>query len=247
MLFNDERKLALLASWIKESGYTVVLTGAGMSTESGIPDFRSSKGLWRNIDPSMVASKYALDNNYELFRDFYTMRLENLRGCKPHEGHKILADWERRGLVSCIATQNVDGLHKLAGSNNIFELHGNIRTIRCETCNNAAEIKEFLERKPCPKCGGKLRPNVVLFGESLPYEELENAIQAISKANLVIVIGTSLQVYPVNQLPDLCKGKKVYINLDVDMHNHQFDLVIKGSARDVLTRTEILLKGLNEK
>lgn len=247
MFFNDERKLTLLASWIKESRYTVVLTGAGMSTESGIPDFRSSKGLWRNIDPSTVASKYALNNNYELFRDFYIMRIENLGGCEPHEGYKILADWERRGLVSCIATQNVDGLHRIAGSHNIYELHGNIRTIRCENCNNAAEIKEFLECKPCPKCGGKLRPNVVLFGESLPYEELENAIQAISKANLVIVIGTSLQVYPVNQLPDLCKGKKVYINLDVDIHNDQFDLVIKGSARDVLTRLEELLQKPDEK
>jgi len=239
---NDEKKLTLLASWIKESRHTVVLTGAGMSTESGIPDFRSSKGLWRNIDPRTVASKDALDNNYELFRDFYTMRIENLRDCKPHEGHKILADWERRGFISCIATQNVDGLHHMAGSEKIYELHGNIRTIRCEDCDAPAEMTEFLERKPCPNCGGKLRPNVVLFGESLPYTELYNATQEISKAELVIVIGTSLQVYPVSQLPDLCKGKKVYINLDVDIHSHQFDLVIKGSARDVLTRTNTLLQ-----
>ncbi len=237
----DSRKLSLLASWMKQSKYTVVLTGAGMSTESGIPDFRSAGGWWRNIDPATVASRYALENQYELFRDFYIMRINTLEGCKPHEGHKVLAEWEKRGLVHCIATQNVDQFHQEAGSRNVYELHGNIRTIRCEDCSNAVELKDFLEKKPCVKCKGKLRPNVVLFGESLPYEALDNATGAISKADLAVVIGTSLQVYPVNQLPELCKGKKVYINLDTGRSSSQFDLVIEGSARDVLTKVEMLL------
>jgi NAD-dependent deacetylase len=152
-----------------------------------------------------------------------------------------LGEWEKRGLIHCVATQNVDRFHQEAGSRNVYELHGNIRTVRCEDCNNAAVLKDFLEKKSCTKCSGKLRPNVVLFGESLPYEALDSATGAISKADLAIVIGTSLQVYPVNQLPELCKGKRVYINLDTGGNSSQFDLVIEGSAKDVLTRVEMLL------
>jgi len=237
----DNGDLNQLASWIKESEYTVVLTGAGMSTESGIPDFRSPGGWWRNIDPKEVASKFALDNQYELFREFYVMRINRLKNCKPNKGHIILADWEKRGLVNIIATQNVDRFHQEAGSNNVYELHGNIRTIRCEECGSGAELEDFMEGKSCGKCGGRLRPNVVLFGESLPYDAYNYTVNAISKANLVIVIGTSLQVYPVNQLPELCKGKKAYINMDVDTKHKQFDLVIEGSAGEILSRVDILL------
>ncbi len=231
----DMDKLNLLASWIRQSKCTVVLTGAGMSTESGIPDFRSKSGWWRNIDPATVASTYALNNQYELFRDFYIMRINTLESCRPHEGHRALAQWEKRGLVDCIATQNVDRFHQEAGSINVQELHGNIRTVRCENCGEIEALEDFTGKRPCPQCGGKLRPNVVLFGESLPPEALNNAVSAISRSDLVIVIGTSLQVYPVNQLPELCKGKKAYINLDaVDRYN-QFDVVIEGSAGSVLS------------
>jgi len=237
----DHRKLSLLASWVKQSKYTVALTGAGMSTESGIPDFRSKDGWWRNIDPATVASKHALDNQYELFRDFYIMRISTLEGCKPHEGHKVLAELEKMGLLNCIATQNVDRFHQESGSRNVYELHGNIRTVRCEDCGTEAVLKDFMEKRPCSKCGRKLRPNVVLFGESLPQEALDNAVYAISNADLAIVIGTSLQVYPVNRLPELCKGKKVYINLDTGGRNSQFDLVVEGSARSVLSELKILM------
>lgn len=237
----DKEKLNLLASWVKQSKYTVVMTGAGMSTESGIPDFRSVDGWWRNIDPRTVASAHALDNRYELFRDFYIMRISTLMSCKPHKGHKILADWEKQGLISSIATQNVDRFHQEAGSVCVYELHGNIKTVRCNNCSAEAELNEFIMKKPCIKCGGKLRPNVVLFGESLPYGAMDDTVKAISRADLTIVIGTSLQVYPVNQLPDLCKGKKVYVNLDVNLRQSQFDLIVKGSAGDVLSNVGELL------
>jgi NAD-dependent deacetylase len=123
----------------------------------------------------------------------------------------------------------------------VYELHGNIRTIRCEECAAGAELEEFVGKKSCRKCGGRLRPNVVLFGESLPHDAFNNTIKAISKADLVIVIGTSLQVYPVNQLPELCKGKKVYINMDVDSKHNQFDLIIKGSSGEILSSVNMLL------
>ncbi|AWE07572.1 NAD-dependent protein deacylase [Lysinibacillus sp. 2017] len=223
-----------LVDWIKQSTSTVVLTGAGMSTESGIPDFRSQSGLWQTIDPRTVASVESLENDYEVFRNFYKMRLEALLNCFPHQGHVILADWERRGLVSLVATQNVDQFHQVAGSEEVAELHGNIVTFRCNDCNKPHTKEQFMNDSVCVYCLGKLRPNVVLFGEALPQEAWNQALNEIQNADLVIVIGTSLEVYPVNQLPKMARGKLVYINLDITGNNRQFDLVIEGTAGDVL-------------
>lgn len=223
-----------LVDWIKQSASTVVLTGAGMSTESGIPDFRSQSGLWQTIDPRTVASVESLENDYEVFRNFYKMRLEALLNCFPHQGHVILADWERRGLVSLVATQNVDQFHQVAGSEEVAELHGNIVTFRCNDCNKPHTKEQFMNDSVCVYCLGKLRPNVVLFGEALPQEAWNQALNEIQNADLVIVIGTSLEVYPVNQLPKMARGKLVYINLDITGNNRQFDLVIEGTAGDVL-------------
>lgn len=223
-----------LVDWIKQSASTVVLTGAGMSTESGIPDFRSQSGLWQTIDPRTVASVESLENDYEVFRNFYKMRLEALLNCFPHQGHVILADWERRGLVSLVATQNVDQFHQVAGSEEVAELHGNIVTFRCNDCNKPHTKEQFMNDSVCVYCIGKLRPNVVLFGEALPQEAWNQALNEIQNADLVIVIGTSLEVYPVNQLPKMARGKLVYINLDITGNNRQFDLVIEGTAGDVL-------------
>lgn len=227
-----------LSEWLKESQKTVILTGAGMSTESGIPDFRSASGWWKNIDPRTVATVEALEQNYSLFHEFYKMRIENLEKVAPHEGHKMLAEWEKRGIVSLIATQNVDGFHQLAGSQNVEELHGSIRTIRCHRCGRQGEMTTFLQKKSC-SCGGKLRPNVVLFGESLPQASWQKAMHAIKAAELVLVIGTSLEVYPVNQLPMMTHGKTVYINLDVTQHATQFDVTIQGKIKDVLQQLQL--------
>ncbi|KOS59861.1 NAD-dependent deacylase [Lysinibacillus agricola] len=228
-----------LSEWLQTSSSTVILTGAGMSTESGIPDFRSASGWWNNIDPRTVATTEALAQNYSLFHEFYKMRIENLEKVAPHEGHQILADWEKRGIVSLVATQNVDGFHQLAGSQRVEELHGSIRSVRCHRCQQAAPMESFLHKESCAHCGGKLRPNVVLFGESLPQASWHKTMEAIKAAELVVVIGTSLEVYPVNQLPMMTKGKTVYINLDIAQHEAQFDVTIEGKIKEVLQQLQI--------
>lgn len=223
-----------VAKWLSESRYTVILTGAGMSTESGLPDFRSKDGWWKQIDPMKLASTDALLNNYEQFREFYQVRIEALNDCEPHEGHHILAEWEKQGLVQLVATQNVDGFHHRSGSKEVVELHGNIYTTRCQSCRKEASINEFMAENGCSYCDGRLRPNVVLFGEMLPEQAWQRALMAMQKADLVIVIGTSLQVYPVNQLPMMSRGKLVYINADVDEEQHAFHKVIVGKAKETL-------------
>lgn len=231
-----------LVEWLRQSAKTVVLTGAGMSTESGVPDFRSKSGWWRNIDPSTVANTEALENDYELFHAFYCARLGALEGCKLHEGHRILADWESRGLIDRVATQNVDGFHKIAGNKKVDELHGRIHAVRCQKCHHEATVEAFLTKQSCASCGGKLRPGIVLFGEMLPEDAWNNAMHAIKTADVVIVIGTSLQVYPVNQLPKMTRGKLVYINREVDGFEQDFDLIFEGSAKETLKQIDATLQ-----
>lgn len=218
-----------------------MLTGAGMSTESGIPDFRSEMGLWRGIDPRTVASVEAWHGNYPLFREFYQMRIEALNTCTPHKGYDILAAWQKRGLISLITTQNVDSLHAAAGATNVQELHGNITSIRCGKCNRPAELAAFLAGDVCTHCSGHLRPNVVLFGELLPNEAWQTSMQAIEEADLVLVIGTSLEVYPVNQLPMMTNGKLVYMNLET-ANGRGFDLVLQGKAGELLAQIDAMLQ-----
>ncbi|MFC5714184.1 NAD-dependent deacetylase [Thalassorhabdus alkalitolerans] len=230
-----------VGKWMMESKNTVVLTGAGMSTESGLPDFRSKEGWWRSIDPSTVANVDALNRNYDLFHEFYRDRIISLSHCKPHEGHLIVAEWEKKGIISHVATQNVDGFHHQAGNRNVSELHGNIRTFRCHNCGAGALEELFLNGDNCRECGGRLRPNVVLFGEMLPQEAWETSLDAIDSADLVLVIGSSLQVSPVNQLPSMTKGKTVWLNKEIDSFS-QFDKTIEGSAKNILQQLNNIIK-----
>lgn len=230
-----------VASWIKQSNSTVLLTGAGMSTESGIPDFRSKSGWWKSIDPRTVATVESLTDDYALFRQFYQLRMEALLGIEPHRGHHILAKWEQQGYVHLIATQNVDQLHQRAGSKNVAELHGNIVTIRCASCNKPHPKEHFLNNAVCTYCTNHLRPNVVLFGETLPQDAWDRSLNDIQHADVVLVIGTSLEVYPVNQLPMMARGKLVYINLETAAHATGFDAVLQGSAGEILIQLDAYL------
>ncbi|MDE5413242.1 SIR2 family NAD-dependent protein deacylase [Alkalihalobacterium chitinilyticum] len=225
-----------------ESNHTVVLTGAGMSVESGIPDFRSKSGWWKNIDPLTVATVDALEEDYDLFHEFYSTRLQTLGDCRPHDGHRILAKWEQKNLVHEVATQNVDELHMMAGSKQVDQLHGSIRTFRCHQCGSSASFEQFKNKESCSICNGQIRPNVVLFGEMLPEDAWNSALHHIERAELVIVIGTSLQVYPVSQLPQMTQGKTVYINKEVNDHHSFFDLIIEGSAKETLIAVDQLIR-----
>jgi len=221
------------AALIRDARRMAVITGAGMSVDSGLKDFRSRDGWWRGIDPRTVATVEALEHRYDLFHAFYSERVRQLRTAVPHEGHFILAEWEKRGMLACVCTQNVDRLHQLAGSRNGRELHGTIREFRCHGCGAPHGEEDFLGKTKCA-CGGRLRPDVVLFGEMLPSDAWGASLDAIREADVVLVIGTSLQVAPVNQLPFLTKARRVLINMEETGMEEQFDVFIKGRARDSL-------------
>lgn len=225
------------AKQIKQSKRLVVLTGAGMSVDSGVNDFRSRSGWWRQIDPQTIANVEALENNYELFHAFYKMRIEQLELIKPHAGHDVLWKWEKEGKLKLISTQNVDGLHQRAGNRFVEELHGSILSYRCYQCGKGASKSQFLDREVC-SCGGFLRPNVVLFGESLPQQAWENSLRFIEEADVVLVIGTSLQVYPASQLPTLTKGRTILLNHEMIEAQNRFDTVIIGRALDCIVEID---------
>jgi NAD-dependent deacetylase len=196
-----------LAALIRERQPCVVLTGAGVSTESGIPDFRSATGIWAEIDPFEVASIQAFRRDPERVWRFYRERIHLLGDARPNAAHEAIAELERRGLVQAVVTQNIDLLHTRAGSEDVVEVHGSIRRAQCLGCLltvPADAVLAQLESAPtptCPRCGEVLKPGVVLFGELLPEAEIERATQLARGARLVLVVGSSLEVWPVAGLP----------------------------------------------
>lgn len=240
MVTEHDESIPEMARIIAQCERLVVLTGAGMSRDSGVPDFRSPEGWWRQINPAQVATVEAFNERYSLFHEFYSYRIKQLENVRPHEGHRVLSKWEREGKLVLIATQNVDRLHQLAGNQKVCELHGTILEYHCARCHQPAEREAFLQKQAC-SCGGRLRPNVVLFGERLPEEAWEKALSAIESADAVLVIGTSLQVAPVKQLPFLTRGKLLLINRDLTGEEARFDCVVQGGARDCLQAIDRLL------
>jgi NAD-dependent deacetylase len=182
-------------------GNTVIFTGAGMSTDSGLSDFRSKDGIWSKVDPMELATTQAMRGNYDTFHKFYSARFKQMGGAKSNAGHCIIADWEARGLVHCVITQNIDGLHAAAGSKKIYELHGSVGSVRCMDCGAPSTQEAFIGRTSCASCGGRLRPGVVLFGEALPDDAMNSSWSASESAGVFIVLGSSLNVSPANQFP----------------------------------------------
>ena len=199
--------VAELAALVRERQPCVVLTGAGISTESGIPDFRSPTGIWAEIDPFEVASIDAFRRDPERVWGFYRTRIRSLLEAEPNAGHRAIAELERRGLVGAVVTQNIDTLHSRAGSREVVEVHGSIRTARCLRCQwtlDTTGVLAQLEEQPvplCADCGEVLKPGVTLFGELLPPGVIERATELARRAGLVLVVGSTLEVWPVAGLP----------------------------------------------
>jgi NAD-dependent protein deacetylase/lipoamidase len=198
---------AELAALIRDRQPCVVLTGAGVSTESGIPDFRSDTGIWAEVDPFEVASIRAFRRNPARVWSFYRERVHVLRDAQPNAAHLALAELEQRGLVEAVITQNIDLLHTRAGSRDVVEMHGSIRSAECLGCLWTEPIDTALaqlDESPLPtclQCGEVLKPGVVLFGELLPAGAIERAMQLARGARLMLVVGSSLEVWPVAGLP----------------------------------------------
>jgi NAD-dependent deacetylase len=209
-----------LAELLQESRCTVALTGAGISVPSGIPDFRTpGTGLWENVDPMEVAHIDAFRSDPARFWSFYRPRLSGLGGVDPNPAHEALAELERRGLLEAVITQNIDTLHTRAGSERVVEVHGSIRTAGCQSCDTSYELADLESMfdtdgvAVCRGCAGLVKPDVVLFGEFLPAEAMAEAQSLAARADLLVCIGSSLEVHPVAGLPSvtLASGGRIAI------------------------------------
>jgi len=237
-----ESQIKLLQSYIDEGNNIVFFGGAGVSTESGIPDFRSASGIFtNNLSAESIISHDYFFYNPEGFYKFYKDKMMYL-DAKPNICHQKLAQLEENGKHITVITQNIDGLHQMAGSRNVVELHGSIHRNYCTKCGafyDAKFIKESNGVPICTKCGAIVKPDVVLYGEPLREESINRAIEALEQADVLIVGGTSLKVYPAASFIHFFKGnKKVYINMENDQLGDDF-LYIQAKLGDVFSKIEV--------
>lgn len=240
---NKEEKILKFKQMLDESENIVFFGGAGVSTESGIPDFRSKDGLYNqkyDYPPEMILSRTFFDRHTEEFYRFYRDKLNSLN-YEPNITHLKLAELERRGKLKAVVTQNIDGLHQKAGSGNVFELHGSVLRNYCMKCGRFHDAEfVFLGEGdsgiPRCECGGIVKPDVVLYEEPLDNKVVEGAVRAIAAADMLIVAGTSLTVYPASGLIDYFLGRHlVLINRDATGYDNRAELVINESLGDVFS------------
>jgi NAD-dependent deacetylase len=245
--------IARAADRLAAAKNAVALTGAGISTESGIPDFRSPGGLWDRVDPG----EFSIDRFLRNPGRFWKLHLElkasgdfNLAAAEPNPAHYALARMEQMGIIKCVITQNVDNLHQRAGSAEVVEFHGNLLRAACMKCRSLEPIEDVesrllagLEETPrCPKCGGLFKPDAVFFGEAIPPRALSVSQVQTHKCDVLLVVGTSLQVYPAAQIPIAVKLKYppatvLEVNRDPSaLHQQVTDILIIGSSGEILTR-----------
>lgn len=224
-----------LRRWVEESDNIVFFGGAGVSTESGIPDFRSDGGLYAH-SPEYILSRTYFDSNTEEFYNFYRKYMIHTEA-KPNMTHRVLAEMEKRGKIRAVITQNIDSLHQKAGSKNVIELHGGVRDNYCMMCNEYYKLEYVVKSVGVPKCkvcGGIVKPKVTLYEEALDMKEFEKAIEYIRDAEILIVGGTSLVVQPAASLIDYYRGKRlVVINREKTPYNNRADMVINERLGEV--------------
>jgi NAD-dependent deacetylase len=239
-----------LAELIRDNQPCVVLTGAGVSTESGIPDFRSPTGIWAQYDPMEYATITAFLADPVKVWDFYGKRLDMLADAQPNPAHHALVALERAGLVAAVVTQNIDRLHERAGTTELVEVHGSIRTASCRTCGLRVpfdEVVRLLETEPappCPACTTILKPDVVMFGELLPERAIDRATELARGARLLLVVGSSLEVYPVASLPEetlRAGGRLAIVNLSETPWDRVADLRVAAPAGETLAAVAVAL------
>ena len=235
-------KINELKKMIEESNNIVFFTGAGVSTESGLKDFRSKDGLYNEKNnykypPEFMLSRTCFYNDTKEFYKFYKDKMNTLK-YEPNITHKFIKDLEKDKNVT-VVTQNIDGLHTKAGSSIVYELHGTVNKNYCLDCNKEYNAKYVFNSKDIPKCscGGIIKPRVVLYEEALPQEEFLNSEEALSKADMLIVMGTSLTVYPASGLVNLFRGKYfVIINNDETQYDYKAELVIHDKLSNVIKK-----------
>lgn len=229
-----------LATLVRAHGRCVVLTGAGISTESGIPDFRSADGIWAQYDPDEVAHIDAFRRDPARVWDFYALRLEALAEAEPNDGHRALAELEEQGWIRAVVTQNVDGLHQRTGSREVIEVHGSLREAECTHCGVHVPMEDALASlplPPCPECGEILKPGVVMFGELLPAAAIERAQALAAEAGLLLVVGSSLEVHPIAALPGEtlgAGGALAIVNRGSTPWDSRAELVLDAGAGETL-------------
>ena len=234
-------KLEVLKRWVAESSRIVFFGGAGVSTESGIPDFRGVDGLYRQkfeFPPERIISHSFFEADPAYFYRFYREKMLPL-GFEPNITHQVLARWEREGKLSAVVTQNIDGLHQKAGSQRVYELHGSVLRNYCRRCRRfyPAEFIRDSEGIPTCHCGGMVKPDVVLYEERLDAQVMEDSVRAIRQADLLIVAGTSLTVYPAAGMVEYYPGDRmVLINRDTTPYDHRAQLVFHEGLGDVFSR-----------
>jgi len=239
----DDR-IKILSDMIAASSRIVAFTGAGISAESGIPTYRGEGGMWNRYDPNIYVNiDYFMRDPSYYWSLFHDVRYDVLRKARPNAAHAALARLEKRGKLTAVITQNIDGLHQLAGSRNVLELHGSTRKIYCLNCGaryTIDDVHELLKKSnppPCPNCGGMLRPDVVFFGESLPEDTLARATEESENCDLMLAIGSSLVVYPAAWLPQRAKesgARLAIINRGSTPLDSIADVVISASAGEAL-------------
>lgn len=235
------KEVEQLKDWIAGSGSIVFFGGAGVSTESGIPDFRSVDGLYNqqyDYPPETIISHSFYKQNPEEFYRFYKNRML-FPDAKPNAAHLALAKLEEEGKLKAVITQNIDGLHQAAGSREVLELHGSVHRNYCIRCGQSYSLEEIMAMDGVPRCtcGGMIKPDVVLYEESLDQHTLQKAVAYISRADMLIIGGTSLQVYPAAGLIDYYRGHKlVLVNKSVTPMDSRADLVVSGKIGEVFSQ-----------
>ncbi len=226
---------------IKEGQVVTALTGAGISAESGIPTFRGKDGLWQKFKPEELATPTAFSTNPKLVWEWYKYRIDLIKEAKPNPAHNALSELEKLHPDFLVMTQNVDNLHRRAGNKRIIEFHGNIFRARCTNCGRRYDVERFIDEElpRCPECGKLLRPDVVWFGESLDPQVIEESWERTCRTNVMIIVGTSLLVYPAAYLPILAKehgAKIIEVNPEPTYISDEADVVLRKKAGEVLPK-----------